>query len=313
MSDYVLSVEGYQIDHIATGLTWSSNKDTLGQSLSFAMPFDERNALLPAPFIEPGDKVTLRYKSKIIFFGIVETEERDEREPIKYICFDLAYYLNENEITIQFRNQTISSALEEICRRFGIKCDITKIDVRVTKIYNGKLVSEVIKDLLKIAEQKTGARYRFEMRGDTFVVFHWRDMHVKVNVEWISSPQRKRTMSDMRNKIQVVANGENKMKIFAEAKDERSIKKYGLLTKIEAIDEKEKAKAQQVANNLLKELNRLQETGAVSLLGNYEARAGRLLTLNEPITGLIGDYFITDAQHTLENDIHLMVLGLEVA
>lgn len=313
MSDYVLSVEGYLIDHIATGLIWSSSKDTLGQSLSFAMPFDERNVLLPAPFIEPGDRVTLRYKSKIIFFGIVEGDERDDRAPIKYTCFDLAYYLNENDITIQFRNQTISAALEEVCRRFGIKCTITKIGVRVTKIYNGQLVSEVIKDLLKIAEQKTGIKYRFEMRGDTFVVFNWRGMHVKVNAEWISSPSRKRTMSGMRNKVQVVTNGENQVKIFAEAKDEQSIKKYGLLTKIEAIDEKEKAKAQQVANNLLKELNRIQETGGVSLLGNYEARAGRLLTISEPITGLVGDYFITDAQHTLENDIHLMVLGLEVS
>lgn len=311
--DYTLSVEGYDINHIAINLNWSNNKDTLGQTLSFEIPFDETGSLLPKPFIDPGDKVTLRYKSKIIFFGIVEDESRNGRAPIKYTCFDLAFYLNKSEITIQFRDQMAHTALEDICKRYDIKCKITSIPVKIKQIYNGKIVSEVIKDILNIAEQKTGKKYRFEMQGDTFVVFHWRDMHVKVNVQWISNPQRNRSIGNMRNKVQVVASDEKKIKTFAEAKDEGSIKKYGLLTKVETIDEKEKAKAQQVANNLLKELNRIQETGSVALLGNYEARAGRLLTLNEPVTGLIGDYFITDAQHSISNGIHLMTLSLEVA
>lgn len=310
--DYILSVEGKEVNHIATNLSWSSNKDTLGQTLSFEMPFDEQGELLPDAFVNPGDKVTLRYKSKVIFLGVVENENRNGRAPIKYTCFDLGFYLNKNDITIQFRDQLANKALEDICKKFGIKSNIASIPVKIKQIYNGKVVSEVIKDILKIAEQKTGKKYRFEMDGDTFVVFHWRDMHVKANVEWISNPQRNRSMGDMRNNIQVVASDEKKVKVFAEAKDENNIKKYGLLTKVETIDEKEKAKAQQVANNLLKELNRIQENGSVQLLGNSEARAGRLLTLNEPVTGLIGDYFITDAQHSISNGIHLMTLNLEV-
>lgn len=311
--DYILSVGGKEINHIATNLSWSSNKDTLGQTLSFEMPFDETGVSIPKPFINLGDKVTLRYKSKIIFFGIVEDEGRNGRAPIKYTCFDLGFYLNKNDITIQFRDQSANKALEDICKKFGIKTKIASIPAKIKKIYNGKVVSEVIKDILTIAGQKTGKNYRFEMDGDTFVVFHWRDIHVKVNVEWISNPQRNRSMGDMRNSVQVIAGDEKKVKVLAEAKDNGNIKKYGLLTKVETIDEKEKSKAQQVANNLLKELNRIQVSGSVQLLGNYEARAGRLLTLNEPITGLVGNYFITDAQHSINNGIHLMTLSLEVA
>lgn len=311
--DYVLSVEGYDVNHIATNLSWSSNKDTLGQTLSFEMPFDENGALFPEAFVNPGDKVTLRHKSKVIFFGITVDEGMSGRAPGKYTCFDFGFYLNKNDITIQFRNQMAHAAIEDICKRFNIKCKITAIPVKIKKIYMGQLVSEVIKDILTIAEQKTGKKYRFEMQGDTFVVFHWRDMHIKVNAQWISNPQRNRSIENMKNSVQVVSGDEKKMKVYAEVKDNANIAKYGLLTKVETIDDKEKATAQQVANNLLKELNKIQETGAVSLLGNYEARAGRLLTLNEPVTGLIGDYFITDAQHTISNGIHLMTLSLEVA
>lgn len=311
--DYVLSVEGYEVNHIATNLSWSSNKDTLGQTLSFEMPFDENGALFPEAFVNPGDKVTLRYKSKVIFFGITVDEGMSGRAPGKYTCFDFAFYLNKNDITIQFRNQMAHTALEDICKKFGIKCKIANIPVKIKKIYIGKLVSEVIKDILTIAEQKTGKKYRFEMQGDTFVVFHWRDMHIRVNAQWISNPQRNRSIENMKNSVQVVSGDEKKMKVYAEVKDNANIAKYGLLTKVQTIDEKEKSTAQQVANNLLKELNKIQETGAVSLLGNHEARAGRLLTLNEPVTGLVGDYFITDAQHTISNGIHLMTLSLEVA
>lgn len=311
--DYVLSVEGYEINHIATNLNWSSNKHTLGQSLSFEMPFDETNGLLPKAFIKMGDKVTLRYKSKIIFFGVVVDESRNGRAPIKYTCFDLAFYLNKNELTIQFRDQMANKALEDICGKYNIKCKITNIPVKIKKIYLGKLVSEIIKDILTLAEQSTGKKYRFEMQGDTFVVFPWLDMKVKVNAQWISNPQLNRSIENMKNSIQVVSNDEKKVKIFGEAKDAANIAKYGLLTKVEAIDDKEKAKAQQVAKNLLKELNKIQESGSVALLGNYEARVGRLITLDEPITGLKGDYFITDAQHTISNGIHLMTLSLEVS
>lgn len=311
--DYILSVEGYEMNHIAANLSWSSNADTLGQSLNFEMPFDESGSLLPKAFIKVGDKVTLKYRSQVIFFGIVEGEDANGRQPRKYTCFDLAFYLNKSSMTIQFNNKPASECLKEICSKFNIKTTITSIPTKIKKIYKSQTVSEIIKDILLISEQKSGKKYRFEMRGDTFTVFVWRDLKINVAMEWLHNPQRSLSIGEMKNSVEIVSGDEKKTKIVATVQDTASIRKYGLLQHSESIDDKEKAKAKQVANNLLKELNKVQQSGSVSLLGNHEARAGRLITLNEPITGLIGDYYIKDAQHSISNGIHLMTLGLEVA
>lgn len=309
---YKLYVNGKSIEGLAGNLSWSSNSDTLGQSLSFEMPFDIQGKLIPKPFVQLGDKVSLMYKSTNVFFGIVEGEDANGRSPRKYSCFDLAFYLNKSTLTIQFNNKPADACINELCKKFGIKCNVTGIPTKIKKIYKEEAVSDILKDILSIAEKQSGKKYRFEMRGDTLTVFVWKDMHVKVNVQYISDPQRSLSIGNMKNSIEIISGDEKKFKVEASVKDDGSIKKYGLLHHSEAIDDKEKSKAKQVAQNLLKELNKIQEDGSVSLLGNYEARAGRLITLDEPITGLKGDYYIKDASHTLNNGIHLMTLGLGV-
>lgn len=308
---FSLLVNNKSIIEIAGNLSWSSNSDTLGQHLSFEMPFDVDGKLLPKRFIKIGDKVTLKYKSKVVFFGIVISEERAGRSPVQYDCFDLAFYLNKSSLTVQYNNKPADDCIKELCQKFNIKCNVTSIPTKVKKIYKEETVSDILADILTIATKQSGKKYRFEMRGDTLTVFVWRDVHVKVNAEWISEAQLSRSMEEMKNSIEIVLGDEKKVKVVANSKDNNSVKKYGLLHHSEEIDDKEKSKAKKVADNLLKELNRIQEEASVSLLGNYEARAGRLITINEPITGLTGDYLIVDAQHTLSNGIHLMSLSLE--
>jgi len=310
---FKLYANGVDVTQLAGGLTWSSDVDTLGQSLSFSVPFDKDGELLPKPFINVGDKISLRYSGEDVFFGIAIDEERSGRSPIKYNCFDLAFYLNENVLTMQFNDIPAKQAIEDLCEKIGIKCTVANIAVKIKKIYKAQAVSEILKDILTICSEQNGIKYRFEMRGDTLVVFHWKDIKVDVKTEWISNPNRKASLSGMKNRIEIVSGDEKTVKVLAKTEDGASISKYGLLTQSQTIDDKEVSKAKAVANNLLKELNKLKEEGAVSLIGDHRARAGRLVTLEEPITGLSGEFLIKSAQHTYNNGIHLMSLNLEVS
>lgn len=309
--NYRLLLNGKNINKIALNLSWSSNADTLGQQLTFELPFDDTKTFTSLD-ANVNDKVSLFYKDTLIFFGVIIDIEYNGREPRKCTCLDLAFYLNENKTTIQFNNQIADEAIRELLKRFNIKYKVTSIPVKIDKIYKAEAISDIIKDILKLAEQQLGKKYRFEMRGDTLVVFNWNDIKVNCNVQWIENPQRKLSMEKMKNRVEIVADGDQTAKVVAVVEDKASINKYGLLTEQQTINEEEIAKAKNVAQNLLKELNRIQETGSVSLLGHYEVRAGRIITLKEPITGLQGDYFITDAQHSISNGIHLMSLSLEV-
>ena len=310
---YKLYANTVDITELAGNLSWSSDVDTLGQSLNFEMPFDVDGVLMPKPFISVGDKIALRYNNNEVFFGIVVDEDRNGRQPIKYSCFDLAFYLNKNILTIQFNSISAHQAIQELCSKVNIKCNVVNIPVSIKKIYKAQAVSEILKDILTIAEGQNGIKYRFEMRADVLTVYQWKDIHVTVNVEWISNPTRKLSISEMKNRVEIVSGDEKTTKVIASASDNNNIRKYGLLTHSQTIDEKELGKARTVAANLLKEMNRIQEESSVSLIGNYEARAGRIITLNERVTGLRGEYLIKSASHTLNNGIHLMNLNLEVS
>lgn len=311
MTEFKLFVNGMGINGLAGNIEWSSNKDTLGCSLSFEVPFDDEGNSFPERFIKVGDKVTLRHGSNVEFFGIIVDEAINGRNPVKYTAFDLAFYLNKSEMTIQFNKQPISKCIEQICKKYNIRCEVVSISTPITKIYKGEVASEIIKDLLKTAELKTGTRYRFEMKADRFNVFKWVEMKNEVYTHWIESPTRNTSIADMKNSILVVADGEKISKPSATASDESNIAKYGLLTKVETISDKEKRSAQVVANNLLKQLNKVQATGGAKFVGDRNVRAGRLFKLNESVTGWSGDVLITDAKHSIANGIHIMQLSWE--
>jgi len=46
------------------------------------------------------------------------------------------------------------------------------------------------------------------------------------------------------------------------------------------------------------------------LMGDVAFKAGRLLDVTEPITGMNGRYIIVKAKHTVKNQIHTMNLEL---
>ena len=114
----------------------------------------------------------------------------------------------------------------------------------------------------------------------------------------------------MKNKIIVVSGDEKTQRVVAEAKDDASIKEFGLLQDVEKFDEKSKGNAQNIANNKLKRLNRINEDISLTMLGNEKIRAGRIVELENDNLYLHGEYLIKDCEHSLENNNHKCSINL---
>lgn len=112
----------------------------------------------------------------------------------------------------------------------------------------------------------------------------------------------------MRNSIKVISNN----KIVAEIKNDELIKQYGLLQEVTSVEDKDIAQANNIANNLLNDLGKVFEESSFECPGDYRVRAGRLIEVNEPVTGINGKYLIKSCKHTLKNGIHTMSLNLGV-
>ncbi|MOA08037.1 phage late control protein GPD [compost metagenome] len=115
----------------------------------------------------------------------------------------------------------------------------------------------------------------------------------------------------MKNSVIVVSEGDDRSKIYISLKDDSNIVKYGLLTEVVTVDDKNRAQARNIARTTLNDLNRVNDTISCEMLGHDDVRAGRVIKLNEIELSLVGKYLILGVNHTVNNGIHKAAVELK--
>lgn len=313
--------DGIQTDitPLVGSIKWRSNINELGNQLNFEIAFND-SRYFPSIPVELGSAVILKNEEEI-FRGIVISKQNSGRKAVSYTCFDYAFYLNKSKEVYQFNKIPAKKAIETILNDFKIPIGkIAPISTVINKIYNNKLVSDIIRDIISTAEKEKGIKYRMEMRQGKLFIENQEDLVIKAtfklaqNIQQydvtnsISNPSRKQTIENMKNSIKVIDTN-NKV---IEQRDQKLIDKYGLLQDVMLTEHKDTAKAKNLAEKMLKDLGKVMEENSVEMIGNDSVRAGRLIEIREPITGMSGQYLIKDVNHTLTNGIHHMQVGLGV-
>ncbi|MDU0200168.1 XkdQ/YqbQ family protein [Paenibacillus sp. MAH-36] len=315
-----IDITGY-----AGNLKWSSNIDSLAVECQFEYISSADMPYFDTVTISVGDQVMLQDAAGVTLHRfIIVKQERTDRFKFSYSCFDFAWYLNSNSAAIQFNGVSASAAIEQLLNRFNVKHSVTKIDKSIKKIYNGDSLADIIKDILKQTTDETGRKYFMEMRLDTLYITPYE--HLLINptaqladntapfplVSAISNPSRSVSIEDMKNRVTVTSESDKALKVLQTVQDDKSIAQFGLLAHVESVDKKDEAQARNIARNKLAELNKATEDISIDLLGSDELRAGRLLDVNETITGIVGRYVITQASHSEANGIHKTTIRLGV-
>ena len=329
MNDYtVFLIKGkdvFDIIKLVGNLSWRDNIDTLGMELTFDLA-NNNEKYFPKIEIDMKEHILLKNTNgKEIFRGKIVDEGENGRFNRSYIAYDYAFYLNKSKIIKQFNKIKASEAIKQLCNTFNVPIgNIVEIKTLINKIYKDKTVAEIIKDILDQATNELKIKYRLEMRDSKLYIEKYEDLLINPKLQLFAQPDirltdvigsnisRNRSIEELKNSILITSGNEESSRIIATAKDEQSIKDFGLLQEIESVEDKDIAQARNIANNKLKELNKTQEDISIELLGHDDVRAGRILNLDESITGIKGKYLIKDCTHTYKNHIHLMQLQLGV-
>lgn len=313
----------YDITPIAGDIGWGGSTAELGRRLEVQLA-NSINQYLPKNPVDIGSILVLANSLQELYRGVA-IDETIESYDINYISYDYAFYLNKSESVYQFKGIAASDAIIRILNDF--KFPITKIipiPVKITKIYAGDKVSDIIRDILKTASLSNGIKYRMEVQRGGMLIEKQSELTVKATFQLamnlslsdvtnlISSPSRKRSIADMRNSIKIFSEEDKSVRVEATAKDQKLIDSYGLLQEVQRIDRKDVAQAKNIAARRLKEVGKIFETCPIQLLGDDAVVSGRILEIMEPITRISGKYLITNDWHTLNNGNHLMQLELEV-
>lgn len=330
MDDYKLTLiknsgEIKDLTNYSRKLSWKDNIDTLGMELSFDVARNtEDKHMKNYDVVDIGDKVALTNKNKEIFRGIV-VDLGTERFTKSITAFDYAFYLNQSKTIIQFNKILASEAIVQLCKEFKVPTGtITKIPTLINKIYKEDTISDIIKDILKQATKETGMKYRLEAREGKIFIEKYTDLIINPTfkpafnvaaigvMEAIGGISKTESITEMRNSILVTSNNEGNSRVAANAIDEENISKFGLLQEVESVDDETIGEAKNIANNKLRELNKIGEDISIGpLLGDDIVRSGRILEINNDTFSLSGQYLIKDCTHNCHNNIHTMNITVE--
>ena len=312
------------ITPICANLSWGDSLDTLGMQFNFDIARSTQDRYLRIYDVaEIGDKIVLKNNDIELFRGItVDLSTEISKKVIT--AFDYAFYLNQSKVIIQFNKIIADVAIKQLCSKFNIPIgNITSIPTIISKIYNGQTVSDIIKDILDQVTKETGMKFRLEMREGKLYIEKYEDLLVEATFKPAANIQKfsvfnaigniskSESIQEMRNRIQISSGDERSSKVIASADDPESIAAYGLLQEVESIDNKDIAQARNVANNRLKELNRIKQNITLDLLGDDKIRSGRIVTVNNDQFGLSGNYLVKECTHTYHNSIRKMNITIE--
>lgn len=299
----------YIISAFCSNITREDDINSLGVKLSFEYlnnkVIDKNTVWID---LSLGTTIMLYDDDKLIFQGTIQKATRNGLAKYQYDVFDNAWYLNKQEARIQFSNVDVKTAIETLCKQENIPCDVAcDIPTKVTKIYNGDTISKIIDDLLKLATNETGKKYRREYNYGKLYI----NAFDNLKMIWDSEPlvsefSQEFNCDKLANKIVIMSGKEKSQSVVATAQDDNSIKKFGLYVHYEKVDDKKKAKAQNIANNKLKQMAWPTKSTKVTLLGDNYVRSGRILKFKQPNINLVGEYLVTNCSHSYNMGKHIM-------
>lgn len=317
----IINSSEINISNQSGNLAWTYQAQTLGVNLTFDY------AKVTDYEIKPGSIILLKDDDdqEVILVGIVVDRTR-KGQVYNLSVYDFAFYLNKSETTIQFNKTDATTAVKQLLKKVGIEVGtIPQMNTLITKIYVDSKISEILHDIIEQVFLETGIKYFFEMNGSKLDIkrvgeeifegsFKLADNLAPIKLEDVIGKDFTITdsISELKNSIIVLSSESDFVRILETVKDQASINQYGLLQDVISIDAKDESKARNIANQALKEFNRIASAISLPVLGHKRLKQYRTLKINDSDMGLVGDFLILSAAHTYTGGIYKVSLSVEV-
>lgn len=259
-------------------------------------------------------KVCEKGKKAPFYFGyITDCEHTAKIDEWQYTGFDVGFYLNKNEVIIQFKNENIASAIKRLCRENQIDTvpELPTFKSLVSKICKQQTIADIVKELLDLEISKNGLndvyvdcknglldlkQYKLEQNLSTMIA---NNILLDSN-KTLTDITVKNSIQELKNRVLVTDNSEQNIQSIP-ANDPKSQKKYGLLTHVEKVDTKKTNNLKKIAQDKLNELNKETQTISISMLCDYRVQKGKTIYLDVPKYNLKGTYLIKSINHVIND------------
>ena len=239
--------------------------DNFAATLEFELAYNniDKLPINPIKADEEAVMVELYCYDNIIFQGIIPKGNINKNNP-KYTSYDPTFYILKTADIFQFKKLEAGECIRTMLKQF--KCPIGAIEASTVKIdeyYYKETIGDIIKKIIEQIKQDSGDTFHFYFKNNAYHFtksnkdkyqsgeYTAKKCSILLNNKYVSifnfikDPSYDFTWEEMKNSVVVVDGDDKKVNKTDTAKDENSIKKFGLLqmvVKQEKNDQKNSSK-----------------------------------------------------------------------
>lgn len=303
MLDYFLTINNERIDNFGS-LSWSDDIESFTTVVKFNSQLD----------FDVGQQFFLNNGNNRLLRCIITDFDYDRDLIYSYTAHDFGFFLSKNEIVRQCRGE-IETEIRNILASVNIPVgEIEGVRGTVHEIYKDRTVKDVLTDLLTLATRQTGINYTVDCRLGVVNIRPYRlvndllgdlssDLFRINSGDNLGNVTVTNSMQNMKNRIIIVTGDNENTIIAARQENTNDIDRFGLLQEVISADN-EPQNFNLLAQNRLREVNRISTTISVELLADDRIQKGILIPIQDERTNVNGIYVIRNSTHEVNNGKH---------
>lgn len=288
--------------------TWSGSYRQCGRQLQMEL-LNPRYGKLERPNVPIGSTVELWEEERLLFDGqALICKQSSESSVLTVTALDRGRYLARNEGWYTFSGVTPETATRQICREFGIEVGtLAETGVKITRIFAGVALYQIIATLYTMAGEQTGRRYTIRFDGRKLTVRAKSERTPELVIAPGANLMTQSTTVDASKLYTQVCIYSEKGKLLRSIDSPETKTAYGTLRKI--ITQRRGEDAAKTAQAVLDD-NGVQQSIEVDCFGDIRAVTGETAALVDAGTGAAGRFWIDQDTHTWKNHQYFTKLTL---
>lgn len=288
----IIKINSIEYKNIFTRVIWSGGIN--GTSRKLEVEYLKDNLV-----VNLGNRVEFFYNGELLFVGkCFFISKKGETKLQSFYCYDDSIYLNKNKFVKNFFKKKPSEIFKQICGELNLKTgSIPRDEVDCTYPAIDKTGYEIILNAYRIQHKKNKKIYSV-VCNDGIVEIVEQGSFADVllsSVDNIETSLYEQNIENLINQIVIYKTENGKVQIINKVENAEDKKKFGLF---QAVLEYEKDSDS--IENAREMLKSVESSARLKCLGNILLQSGYSIGVEEPNTGLVGNFLIKNDTHVFE-------------
>jgi hypothetical protein len=306
--------DGIDITSMVKSVDWSGHIEKPNRELSVSV-INTANGRTQLISIVNGKSIEFFNDGIRLFRGVIFANEIDSQGNLSLTAYDENIYLLKNNESRKFSNMKASDIVMRLCKDFGIPYGaIEDTEYVIPKLMiRNKSLYETVRIALTLTQKQTGKRFLFGNKDGKLILFKFTNSTSKWIIDSytnLTNARYSQSIEDTKTQVKVTSR-DGKAPIEVTVKNDSLSKSFGIMQYVEEMDEKAKrSQIEQRAKSLLKEFGVINDQATVEAIGIDEVISATSIYVREPMTKILGGYYVSSDSHHYENGAHTMSLEI---